>query len=270
MDHRPELVKVLARLRKLRWLSGVDLTDFDEASNQAVFVGAPGPAQRRAILRKLRALPEAAARRPTDDELERVIRSVLDPLLPPALDIDVEMTADYGYLPGEGIAPGNVELHVQIPGKILAPPRARPRRRARARARRGAETDEQRKDRVRREEEAERSRRRRAAAKEKKEEETGKPVRVGKVGYVSKVMDEDGGRELWVANPEAKDVLREVDRVWKKSIKTGGALARHLNLKGLKPLEGTSFQRTMMPRVIRAVERLRQSRVLKRLHGTTG
>lgn len=268
MEDRPELVKVLARLKKLRWLSGVELDEFDETANDAVFVGKPGLAQQRAILKKLGELPGATTRRPSDDELERVVRSVVDPLLPPDLDITVEMTADYGYFPGEAVAPELVELHVRIPGKILAPVRARPRRRARVRP--AAETDEQREDRVRREDEAERSRRRRAAARANKEEETGAPVRIGKLGYVTKVMDENVGRELWVPNPEAKDVLREADRVWKKSVTTGGALARHLNLKGLKPLEGTSFRRNMMPRVIRAVERLRQSKALRRLHGTTG
>lgn len=268
MDGGPDIEEVHRRLNGLPRFSSVEFVEYPEDGDEAVFSAtlAPGPAE--AILAGLQNIRAAATRRPSDDEIEAVIRAVLKPGLPPGLDITIEMNSGFGYLPGEEVAPEAVDLYVRLPKPDMpapAPPAAAPRPPAASVPLSEAEQKEEaRKEKVR-----DRAQRRRDAARAKKEANTGRPVRVGKVGYVTKVFDTKTGLDLWVpTTAESRAVMREADRVWKKGVETGAALARHLNALKLKPLQGKTFTRTMMTRVLRALGRYRRSRSVRRLHRT--
>lgn len=180
MDDGLEIERVLKRLRRLRRFSGVELEAYPEGAEEALFTAQLPLPQAVAILERLRRLPEAASRRPADDEIERVFREVLAPGLPADLDITIEMDALFGYAPGEDVAPTAVELRVQLPKPRPARRDARPpSRRASTRPspRSEAEVREaERKRRVRA-----RSQKRRAKARAEREAKTGRPVRTGKV-----------------------------------------------------------------------------------------
>jgi len=266
MDDGLEIERVLKRLRRLRRFSGVELEAYPEGAEEALFSAQLPRPQAVAILERLRRLPGAAARRPADDEIELVFREVLSPGLPADLDITIEMEALFGYAPGEAVAPTAVELRVQLPKprparKDARPPSRRPSTRPSPRSEAEVrEAKRRRKVRVR-------SRKRRAKARAEREAKTGRPVRKGKVGYVTLEFDQATGLDLWVPSTAgARAVLRAADRVWKRGVESGGALARYLNARGLKPLEGETFNRTMMPRVIDALVRYRRSKSIRRHH----
>lgn len=268
MDDGLEVERVYKRLRRLRRFSRVEFLEYPENADEAVFSAtvASGPAAE--ILDRLKKIPGAGDGRPSDDKIEFVIRAVLEPGLPPDLDITIEMDSGFGYQPGEEVAPETVDLYVRLPKLDMpapAPPAAAPQpREASIPVSEAAQKEEARREKVR-----DRARRRRDAARAEKEAKTGRSVRVGKVGYVTKLFDEKTGLDLWVpTTAESRAVMREADRVWKKGVTTGGALARHLNARKLKPLQGKTFTRTMMTRVLRALGRYRRSRAVKRLHRT--
>jgi hypothetical protein len=268
MEDGLEIERVYKRLRRLRRFSQVEFLEYPENADEAVFSAtvAPGPAAE--ILDGLKRIPGAGERRPSDDNIESVIRAVLEPGLPPELDITIEMDSGFGYQPGEEVAPETVDLYVRLPKAHMpapAPPAAAPRHPAANVPRsEAAQKEEARREKVR-----DRARRRRDAARAEKEAKTGRPVRNGKVGYVTKVFDDKTGLDLWLpTTAEVRAVMREADRVWMRGIASGAALARHLNAQGLKPLEGKTFKRNMMPRVLRALGRYRRSRAMMRLHRT--
>lgn len=114
-------------------------------------------------------------------------------------------------------------------------------------------TEAERKTAARRDRERLRSLRRRA---EKKEAEGGE-TRLGRVGYTEQVYDPDLGRLVWRATPQGRAVMREMDKVWEKTITSQAALARHLNVRGLKTMTGRAFTRNMMTDVRAHLDRLR-------------
>ena len=268
MDGGPDIEEVHRRLSQMPRFSSVEFVEYPEDGDDAVFSAtlAPGPAAE--ILDGLKKIPGAGEGRPSDDRIESVIRAVLAPGLPPDLDITIEMNSGFGYLPGEELAPETVDLYVRLPKQDMpapAAPAAAPRPpAARVPLSEAAQKEESRREKVRN-----RAQRRRDTARAKKEAKTGRPVRVGKVGYVTKVFDTKTGLDLWVpTTAKGRAVMREADRVFKKGVETGGALARHLNALKLKPLQGKTFTRTMMTRVLRALGRYRRSRAVRRLHRT--
>lgn len=261
-----EIERVLRRLRKLRRFSGVALQEYPEGAEEALFSAQLPRPQAAAILERLRRLPGAASRCPADDEIELVFREVLSPGLPADLDITIEMDALFGYAPGEAVAPTAVELRVQLPKPSPARNDARPPSR-RPSTRPSPKSEAEVREAERRRKVRARSRKRRAEARAEREAKTGQKVRVGKIGYVTKRFDEASGLELWVPTTDrGRAVLQAADLVWKRGVETGGALARYLNAQGVKPLEGETFKRTMMPRVIDALVRYRRSRAVLRHH----
>lgn len=247
-----DIEEIRLRFSGASCFSGV-LKDDDWSDHYQVFVATLDPALEPGFAAAIRDEMRRRRKHLRDGEVEEVLRRVLAPQLPEVgFDYALELDAHYDFDPDKIALPESVEIVVTF----SRPPPARAPRPAPPPAQ---VTDAERRVLDRREKEAERSRSRRERARAAREA-AGIVIRVGKVGYVRRVFDDERDCFLWEPTEIGAPVMRAMDAVWGKTITSGSRLAEHLNgLPDIHPIETERFTPNMMTELIRHLERLRRS-----------
>jgi len=209
----------------------------------------------------VRDLGAARRDRPADNELA----AVLEALLVARLDLEefeVELEEDVD--PDDPVLPETVTLVVRVPAakktrkrkktkNSKTPLRTKNETKKKAKRTRpdfSKMSETERRVAVEREQERLRSQRRREAKR--------KPgVRMGRPGYVEKGFDPSRGREVWRPTKLGTALMRELGRVWEKTITDRATLLAHLREKGLKTLSGRIITRNMLTDLLTHLHRLR-------------
>ncbi len=260
-----------ALLRRARFFTSVEPGYMEDATSEGVFTAFLGPELEQEFLADVRTFLGGRERDLEDTEVEKVMTDLLLRRLRVDGEITVECGPGYYYDRDEPSMPDYVVLTVRLKWpktsgkkrkksaktKSAVEKNSRSSKKAQARTPSGS-SEEERRIVLQRGAERERSRRRRAGARTAKLL-AGDEVRVGRVGYTRKVWDSALQQKVWAPTPGAEKVMREVDRVWGKSIHTGADLAAHLDSRGMKSLNGKRFTRNMMTALLRHLARLRRS-----------
>lgn len=211
----------------------------------------------------VRDLVAARRTRPADNELAAVLEALLLARLN-LEEFEVELEDDVD--PDNPVLPVTVTLVVRVPTKKKTAKRKKSKtKNSKTRLRSKNETkkktkktrpdfskmsEAERRTAARREEERLRSRRRR-------EDKKPPGVRMGRPGYTEKIFDPESEREVWRATAAGAALMRELDRVWGKTVLDRAALVAHLKAKGLKTLSGRPITRNMMTDLLAHLDRLR-------------